>query len=110
MKYYLAKYDDNWADEMDIVGIRLFNEEEYVEFQKTLDKFKKYRAEGKFRHQEHYVGTNEFVYIDEIALPNFTEISETTYNELKPIFRWTFGSFPYFEDFICEVEEDEADE
>lgn len=38
MKYFLIKFSDNWADEMDIRGFETFTESEYNEYISQLDK------------------------------------------------------------------------
>ena len=37
MAYYLLKYEDNWADEMDVEGHVILTEKEYQAFQESLE-------------------------------------------------------------------------
>lgn len=60
--YYLVKYNDNWADKMDIDGFALFTEEEYNEFVSIVNKVcDLLRAREIF---EYYIGTNELIIHD----------------------------------------------
>lgn len=60
--YYLVKYNDNWADEMDINGFALFTEEEHDEFISMVNKICDLLRAGETF--EYYIGTNEFIIHD----------------------------------------------
>lgn len=60
--YYLVKYNDNWADEIDINGFALFTEEEYDEFASMVNKVCDLLRAGEVL--EYYVGTNVFIIHD----------------------------------------------
>lgn len=49
-KFYLMKYSDNWADEMDVDGHTILTQEEYDQF--TL-------AAANVKHMYFCIGTNE---------------------------------------------------
>ena len=60
--YYLVKYSDNWADEIDIDGFALFTEEEHNEFVSMVDKVCELLRVGEIF--EYYIGTNEIIIHD----------------------------------------------
>ena len=60
--YYLVKYSDNWADEIDIDGFALFTEEEHDEFISMVDKVCDLLRVGEIF--EYYIGTNEMIIHD----------------------------------------------
>jgi hypothetical protein len=53
MKNILVKFSDNWADEMEIVGYKIFKEDDWYKFKEQLINYKE--------SWEHYVGTNEYL-------------------------------------------------
>ena len=61
--YYLVKYSDNWADEMDIDGFALLTEELYDEFISMVNKIRELLRAGETF--EYYVGSNEFIFYDD---------------------------------------------
>jgi hypothetical protein len=102
MKYYLVKYEDNYADEFDIQGFRIFTEVELKAF-KTLVKTAKYP-------QEVYFGTNESISYD-----SFTDYTEEEASLLTKLFGYDttteYGFFlnPEEQDEDDDSEEDEDD-
>ena len=60
--YYLVKYSDNWADEMDIDGFALLTEELYDEFISMVNKICDLLRDGETF--EYYIGTNKFIIHD----------------------------------------------
>jgi len=101
MKYYIATFDDNWADEMDVVGVKVLTEKEKKELDEDIEKYNQAMADDGLC-DEWYVGTNESIDPSSVNTPSFHEISETTYKELKSIFQWTFGHFPEYTELIDE--------
>jgi len=71
-KLYLAKSDFNWADEMDLLGFTIIDEEAKLEFEKLA---KDYEDVIKF-----YVGTNE-----EVTFKNGQDVLDhITFTEITP--------------------------
>ena len=112
--YYLVKYDDNWADEMDISGFALFTEEEHNEFVSMVDKVCELLRAGETF--EYYIGTNEFIIHDHERY--FAEcfkiysISSLTYEYIRVNIcdeGSTYGFFPIeaMWDFLVQYEEEE---
>lgn len=59
MRHILVKYCSNWADEFDIQGFAIMNEEEYIQW---IEDFRK----ASDTEYQWYFGTNEFInYWDE---------------------------------------------
>lgn len=52
--FYIVYFDDNYSDEFDIGGFKVFNFEQYSKWQNCLEK--------KMFPMEYYFGTNEEVY------------------------------------------------
>lgn len=73
MKYYLLKYSDNWADEMDIDGYVVIDENRKAELEKAIE----YLNEHKLGIC-HCIGSNEEI--------EYAEVSEDLYSirELSP--------------------------
>lgn len=81
MKYILAKWSGNWADEMDLDGFRVFTQQEWDEY-KTL-------ALAKEDCFTFCVGTNEEIeyengqaLLNEIKLTELGQLLADTVNEL----------------------------
>lgn len=91
-KYYLLKYDYNWADEADFRGFQLVD-------QKGLDAINKGIDEAYYP-REHYFGTNEeIIFEDASEVREGIEVIEIThidYETLKNLFGMGFGSTPDF--------------
>lgn len=57
MKYYILKWSDNWADEINAKAVQVIDEEQYKTFQKNVSLARKYSNElGTF---EISIGSNE---------------------------------------------------
>ena len=82
-KYYILKYEDNWADEMDIQSFVILNEKDKINFydkaKNNLDKLNKELVVC--------LGTNEDIRFkkgsDFIKMLKVKEISETEANIIK---------------------------
>ena len=112
--YYLVKYNDNWADEIDIEGFALFTEEEYDEFISMINKVCDLLRAGKTF--EYYIGTNEFIIHDHeaffIGCFKTNPISALTYELIRfniCNLDLTHGFFPIdaMRDFLKQYEEEE---
>lgn len=85
MKHYVSKFYTNYADEFNVDGISIMNEEEYNELQDLKEKVK---AHTDFADNIMYIciGSNEDLEdtpIDFLNAIRFTEITEEEYNVLK---------------------------
>jgi hypothetical protein len=97
MKQILVKYEDNWADEVDIYGFRLFDLKEWMAYKDDLVKHIAENGELKYSF-----GTNEEITYDSVedVLRQFTvnEISMEEYDAIVSAFnfgmRRKFGDFP----------------
>ena len=95
MKYYVLKFEDNYADEFDVSGIILTTENELNEFNDAIKWLKENwipKGENKYRGEiEVYFGTNEFLkYRDWKQVRNSFkefEVSESVYLEMMEIFQ-----------------------
>lgn len=111
MKYYLVKYEDNWADEMDITGIYPATEE-YVKNMKDIVDLYFTKKDG-FNFG---IGTNEDIYYDsgESLLSSYTfqEITEAEYDVIcKLNIDMGFDPIDRLSEHMCwgcEGEEDES--
>lgn len=108
MRHILVKYCSNWADEFDIHGFAIMNDEEYLQWIEDFRKAKEFNYDW-------YFGTNEFInYWDEedwsvinlnkeetLGIVFALDLEKQYYDEEYP----TYGFFPvfYFED----IEEEE---
>lgn len=81
-KYVMIRFDDNWADEMDIRSLWVTTGKNFEEF---IDAVKKNMPD--ILQQEHYCGTNEaLVYSDEHdfwSCFTFVPVSEQFYVDFK---------------------------
>lgn len=111
--YYLVKYNNNWADEMDIDGFALFTKEEYDEFISIVNKICDLLRAGETF--EYYVGTNEIIIHDHERY--FAEsfkarpISPLTYELIRSDIcdgNLAYGFFPMDAmcDFLAQYEEE----
>lgn len=109
-KFYLVRFTEDYADEFDVSGMKIFTEEEYVSFidnqkyAKDLER-KGEIVTGEFEEIELYFGTNEwlsFETVDEIIKAlDVREITEQEFNTLKNLGLDSFGEqtiFNFFED------------
>jgi len=75
----LVKFDDNWADEMDVSGFKLYDNIDA--WNAAIAKFKEKRKIDEENYFEVYFGTNEWIEYDSLDefLNNFKviEISDT---------------------------------
>jgi hypothetical protein len=94
-KYFLVKYFDNWADEMDIAGYKLMTETEKKEyfngFRKTIEEENSYVF---------FIGTNEgieYMSFDDFRDTfNVDEISEIEYGVIEDKIGKSMGFFPEY--------------
>jgi hypothetical protein len=101
--YYLVKFTDNWADEMDLYGFRIMDGDQLDEFTKGIRAIKRFPLEV-------YFGTNEFViYENQEDIMKCFMIQPITASEksfLDRCFpkasRWGYGVFPALEDYADE--------
>jgi len=109
MKYYLFKYHDNWADEIDIDGYAIMNEKKKNKFEKSINHIKENNTGIYF-----YIGTNEE--IDHATIPDdlydFVEISSDEYKTLKKLNITTMGFADSFIENVISFEDntDQLDE
>jgi len=101
MKYYVATYDDNWADEMDIYALCFIDEKGKAEIDEDIRQYEQAKADNGLC-DEYYVGTNQYMDPNYVSMPSFKEISESTYIEMKKVLGDSFGDFPCFGEFIEE--------
>jgi hypothetical protein len=97
----LVKFDDNWADEMDVSGFKIFNNLDA--WNKALSEFK---SEKEIEEDDQYFeicfGTNEWIEYDSFGdfLKNFeiVEISKDTAEIIDGLFpeadSYGYGHFP----------------
>jgi hypothetical protein len=97
-KFYLVKYEDNWADEFDIYGFEIFNQRQFDFLNVVINDIRKV---GDF---EYYFGTNEYIdYTSVQGVRNaleFKEISKEEFETLKKL-----GLGVYGEDFASSLVE-----
>lgn len=85
MEFYVVKYFDNWADEMDLSSIVVIDGDTKEKLFKQFDKY-----EGKeTAFVEFYFGTNEFNEYDFAALKNCLIFFSVTPEEAIVINRYT---------------------
>ncbi len=97
--FWLVKYKDNWADEMDLDGFRVMDKKELDEFVKNIGALKNFPFEV-------YFGTNQGVEFESVKdiMKAFKFVPLTTFDMqcLKQFFpeaaRWGYGMFPEFEE------------
>jgi hypothetical protein len=86
----LVKFKDNWSDEFDAEGFKLFNGVEWKEFKEVIEKKIQFPAKG-------YFGTNEFLeYVDAkdyFGRLEIVDISEEGYQLIKNLFPKGCGLF-----------------
>ena len=101
MKYYLYKYSDNWADEMDVEGFWVMTEKEKEQVLKYINK--KFKKGGTV-----YLGTNEEIEYDNLRdvmrTFSFKEITRKEYDVLNKLFGGSFGETGPVDDDSFEVE------
>lgn len=91
--YYLVKYEYDYADEFDVYGFELLDQD-------GIDKLNN-RIENLTYPYESYFGTNEALLLENIEEIKYgLKIIKITYNDyisLEKLFGTRYGSFPYFE-------------
>ena len=96
MKRFLIKTDYDYADEFDVSGFRIVNEDVMKEITKKIDNEKNYPMTCSF-------GTNEeleFIDSDDVKHGlTITEISEEEEDIIVKLFGPGFGFVPSFEEF-----------
>jgi hypothetical protein len=101
MAHLLVKYEDNWADEIDLKGFKLFTDDRWQEFQDAV-------PDKRFTR---YVGSNQDIEYDgkKDFLSRFSvqEIEESDYQVLKKFFPHGEGEFPDL-DFDDDNEDDDV--
>lgn len=111
-KYYLLKYEENWADEMDIDGYKVLTEKEKIEFEKNVHKIQSEEIEVNF-----CIGSNEDILYNEededdencLRVDNayeITEITETEYSILNKLDMTDIGFASSFVETINDAIED----
>ncbi len=113
MKYYLGFWKSNWADEMDVEGFKVLNEEEYKLIVSQIEKFKnKYKGVSEDEDYEVFfrIGSNEDMCYDSkddlISEISFEEISKEEYDSYIKRFGHSFGFdnvFGYIEDCVWDL-------
>lgn len=108
-KYFLVSYEEDYADEFDVSGMKIFTKAEYIAF-KNNQRYARHLerngeiATGAWHEIELCFGTNEwlsFGSVDEIIRAlDVREITEQEYNTLKNLGLSSFGEqtvFGFFE-------------
>lgn len=101
MAYYLLRYEDNWADEMDLDGFVVLDEEEMYDFNIAM---------GILSNTDFYaefcVGTNQEVIYDDysslLRAYEVVEIFESQYLTLNGLDLLSSGFASSFVDFVIE--------
>lgn len=98
MKYYLAKFEDNCADEFDVYGFVVLDEEEYNNYMDICKKCEKLTEDGKLSEFDDFeigCGTNESIYFENVSdfilSPTITEITESQYETFIDLDMETYG-------------------
>ena len=82
MKYYLVRYNGNWADEFDVYFHQVMSEDELKEAEDTI-------AATDWDREEFYFGTNEAIDFSTYELINFLnraeEITEEQFKVLEEL-------------------------
>ena len=95
MKKYLFKYQDNWADEIDIDGSCVLDEEELNKFLIDVE---------KFQSDEFYIGTNEEIHYGKVCeikdCFSYEEISEQEFKVLEKLDLLNEGFASSFIEFV----------
>jgi len=105
VKYYLARYSKNFADEFYVSGMKIFIESEYEILKQYQEKLKILEQEGKFDIAKYGVpfGTNEdltFKSVDEaINAIDVREIIKEEYEIFSKFDLLSFGNDALFDFF-----------
>ncbi len=107
MQFKLVKFKSDYADEFDVYGLKVYNEEEFAKFNEDLNKIK-YPV-------EHYFGTNEAVefYNKDSLLKKYeiSDITEDQYNFVKKAIHGYGDSYATYvgpEEILEQQADDEA--
>lgn len=103
--YYLAKWDSNWIDDLDVEGFTLMTREEMIAYKEAANRFSS--------HFEIGIGTNQQIdygngkeFLEEIS---FTEITDDEYHSLIKLFfdgnpEWLYMGYGHFPDLSTLLE------
>ena len=104
--YVLVKWSDNWADEMDLNGFRIYTESEWKDFRTKLSAYK-----DGFTI---CVGTNEDIDYsngkDLLKKMKVHKLSESDYATISRIFGDVYGEQSVFDDSPIDEDTDWEDE
>ena len=108
-KYFLVTYEEDYADEFYVYGMKIFTKAEYISFlnnqryARHLERIGEIET-GDWKQIELYFGTNEWLSFDSvdeiIRALNVREITEQEYKTLKNLGLDSFGEdtiFNFFE-------------
>lgn len=97
--YYLIKYEDNWADEMDIDGACVLTEGEYKAFTDVVVNFDNFDGYIDF-----VVGTNQSVeYYSRAEVEQAFTVREITEDEYKVLSELGLDDIGFARDFVREI-------
>jgi hypothetical protein len=107
MRYYLYKFEDNWADEMDVQGFAVLTEDEK---DMAVAQIKRsYKNGGTI-----CFGTNEDNHYNNLTevmdCVEFEEISQSQYNTLMNLFGQSFGELGPLDIYDLDGDNDDYDE
>jgi len=106
-KFYLVRFTEDYADEFDVSGMKVYTEEEFKVFTDGLKLIEKREDD---REIEIYFGTNEYLYFytkyDFLGIFKAEEISEQEYKTLVRLGLKEFGHGSVFD--YAEHYEEEA--
>jgi len=95
--YKLVEYNSNWADEMDVSGLKIMTSKKYEAWCKSWKKF--FKAEGTY---DYCIGTNEEIPYEDYESFNadfdVTDITKEEYDVLEKLIpsigEYGYGFFP----------------
>lgn len=98
MKYYIAKFEDNCADEFDVYGFVVLDEEEYNNYMNICKECEELVEDGKLSEFDDFeigCGTNQSIYFENISdfilSPVIAEITESQYRTFIDLGMETYG-------------------
>lgn len=95
--YYLIKFDKDWADEFNVYGFKIFEQQEWDKLYKKLKKNKDKETSFGFGTNEGWDDETIQSFLDDLEIIEITEDEKTT---LEKLFNDSFGVFPDFEDMV----------
>jgi len=99
MKNYYVRFDDDWADEMDVGGICIIEENKYNEFKDAIEFLEKYEKENGNISVSMAFGTNEDndydSFKDFLVCFEYDEIPENEL-EIAKKYVWDSGRTAYY--------------